>query len=1264
MSVKRKWFLRILLGVVVLVLLLLLAVQVVLWTELPKNWVLGAIQEKLQLRVGTQQLGTGWSGRTSLSGVTLSLPLAEEAFLQTPRLTVEHTGLLALILGRPLRVESITIERPNLLVRQQADGRWNLEEVTELIRRAGGGKTADTQGQPKTASGAPQLPRVSVRDAVVRLVDVRGRQATVSLLNIEGQPEGPLVWKYKASIPDRLEVAGEIAPGADWQHEASVRLNNLGPWVRPFLSNPSIATIETLERFKLDGRWNGRVEGSLKGRLDLRTLFVGGYTATGPVTIAFDQGGAVGAGGGGVTMVSAAGVTITSPFKEQIPEGRIEGGTIALDGKSVSAKDLSLAFAGGELRLGGGYAWSSGDGKVEASWNNLILPKGAVHGGSLTASLRQPWPNQPVIDVTLNSNGHRGGDSWDARLTLAGAGRAWDQIDWKLTAPALAYRTPGQAYTLDQLQATLSTRGNLLTLDSLSIPPGELYGKWRRGTLAAKGNYHLVQGDWNVYLAGTDWPVAIGAAGQTPARFTISAYGDRAWARLEELFVDGAGVRVWANGNLSYRAPGMPVELNVYGWYPPLDYTWREQGGVTSEEVKLSGMLTSELHLTKAAWPVDLKIDGALYAKDFRMKGHPLGDVAMKLEGSAGPEHVSVGTSRLEFLSGVWGLNGDYRYDNRMTKLEVTLQELSLAQLDNFVGPPPNVRGTVSGRWNVHLPAFDVNRMRVEGEYSIHDLARFNPPPPTTSPAVAAALDKPAGTRPVSTNPAAQTVTAPALPATPAAYALATAPTTTTTTTTTTRATTAPTTRASATPIADIITGKVAVARGTVTLDPILAKRKDGETRALVSFPVNAPRRMHVEATTAAWPLEFADSDTHETSNVLFWAQTKGLDIDLKQLTATGPLNVQATIARNNRTVASVDIASTIAGRRLDLKSIKGEGLGGKIAGDGYLYLDDPLQSAGRVEWENIDAESVIALAPFTRGLVGRYTGSVRFSPTDPKTDPQATGPFAIGGTIKSAGGAWHGMQIGDAAFTAHADYRRAVLDHLDWNLAGGTLKGWMRYTNYGDEPFLHVNLAFDKLNLDQIVGAARPAGQAHKPLPGLLSGTAVAAGNPFSVERRKEASGDIRVRVTDSDLANVPVVNVLYSLLSVKLGPPLPTGRGFAEARLEGERLEIPVIRYFNRGVDIWASAAVLNIFKGVDSPIEGTAAGSARPLKDLKLPFMADVDQILGALQGAVATASIQGTLKDPQPKVIPFAQTGEAFRRFMVGEVKNEVRGTAGR
>jgi hypothetical protein len=296
--------------------------------------------------------------------------------------------------------------------------------------------------------------------------------------------------------------------------------------------------------------------------------------------------------------------------------------------------------------------------------------------------------------------------------------------------------------------------------------------------------------------------------------------------------------------------------------------------------------------------------------------------------------------------------------------------------------------------------------------------------------------------------------------------------------------------------------------------------------------------------------------------------------------------------------------------------------------------------------------------------LAGRYSGSVRFSPTDRAVDPDATGPFAMSGAIRSVDGTFKDIQIGDASFVAHADTQRAVLDHLDWDVAGGNLKAWSRITRYDADPFVHIKLNFDKISLDQLVRAARPPGQEHKPVPGLISGNAFAAGSRFSPDRRRDASGELHVRLTDSDLMNVPTVNFLYSVLSVQLGPPVPRGKGFIDARLEGPRLEIPAIRYVNRGVDIWANLTVLDVFKGIDSPIHGTAGGSARPLKDLKLPFMADVDQMLKALQGAIAVARIEGTIREPRNYLIPFSESGDTFRRFMLGEVKNEVRGTAGR
>src|SRR5439155_13175849 len=111
--------------------------------------------------------------------------------------------------------------------------------------------------------------------------------------------------------------------------------------------------------------------------------------------------------------------------------------------------------------------------------------------------------------------------------------------------------------------------------------------------------------------------------------------------------------------------------------------------------------------------------------------------------GAADRERAHIATNRLELLSGTWGITADYTYRQHLTRMDVNLRELSLAQLDNFVGPPPNLRGKFDGHWSINLPRLDVNRAEVSGEYAIRNLGRFVPPPPTSSPAAVAALDKP-----------------------------------------------------------------------------------------------------------------------------------------------------------------------------------------------------------------------------------------------------------------------------------------------------------------------------------------------------------------------------------------------------------------------------------------------------------------------------------------------------------------------------------------
>jgi hypothetical protein len=739
----KKWSLRIVIGVIALVLLLLAAVQVVLWTSMPRQWVLSAIQQKLQLKVSAQSFSTGWGGRTSLSDVTLGLPLADESFLQTPSLSVEHTPLLALLVGRPLEITSVTIDRPNVLVRQMPDGRWNLQEVAELLSRASGGKTARVRRRSRARVRRRSCPKVTIREGTIRVLDLAGRQSTLQPINVAAAPDGPLVWRLELTESDRLKVTGQIAPGGDWAHQADIELRNLGPLVKPLLDHPSAATVAALEQFKLSGHWTGRAARTPGGRLDLEQMFVAGATASGPVNLSFAD---------GIVTILPGGLVITPPPKpdarETIPPARAASGAIYVDGHSATVKDLSLGFAGGEVRLGGSYAWDRGRGRIEAWWNKLAYPAGLTHGGTLTASLSQPWPDQPVIHVDLVTRGHRGeADTWNAQLDLSGKGLAWDQIDWTLKAPKLTYEQPSQAYNLDGINAKLATRGRVVTLDGIDVPPGNLYGKWKRGKLEGQGRYDLATQQWFAYVTGTGWPVSPTAS--TPADFLVDVYGDAAWARLKHFFMEGAGVQVTATGDIAYRAAGMPADLHVYTKAPPVNYVWRERDADPRDDVKLAGRLYSEVHVTGgAARPMRLDITGKLFAHDFTTNGHPVGDVVLRISGRANDDALTLATDRLKLFGGEWDFDGRYQWQDRLTKIHVELAQMSLEQLDKLLKPPPGMRGTLEGRWAIEVPEFDLNRMKVDGDYKAQRVAKVNAPaPPTTSPTVAAAQDRGAADR-------------------------------------------------------------------------------------------------------------------------------------------------------------------------------------------------------------------------------------------------------------------------------------------------------------------------------------------------------------------------------------------------------------------------------------------------------------------------------------------------------------------------------------
>jgi hypothetical protein len=233
----RRWIKRLVVLAVVLLVLIVGVVQIILATGLPRKMVLRMLEQQLGLRVGARTLATGWGGHSTLDDVTLTLPLAEEAFFTMPRLEVNHTNLPMLLIGRPVRIQEIRLESPRLVVRQDPLGRWNVYEAVALITRAAGGKSADVER--KSASGkAVALPKLTLSKGTLVLTDRHGKSATLSPLEIHGQPHGSLAWHFEGRIGEEIEITdGRIAPGQNWSHQAKIVLRELGQILKPWAKN-------------------------------------------------------------------------------------------------------------------------------------------------------------------------------------------------------------------------------------------------------------------------------------------------------------------------------------------------------------------------------------------------------------------------------------------------------------------------------------------------------------------------------------------------------------------------------------------------------------------------------------------------------------------------------------------------------------------------------------------------------------------------------------------------------------------------------------------------------------------------------------------------------------------------------------------------------------------------------------------------------------------------------------------------------------------
>ncbi len=431
--------------------------------------------------------------------------------------------------------------------------------------------------------------------------------------------------------------------------------------------------------------------------------------------------------------------------------------------------------------------------------------------------------------------------------------------------------------------------------------------------------------------------------------------------------------------------------------------------------------------------------------------------------------------------------------------------------------------------------------------------------------------------------------------------------------------------------------GRIRTRRGRVDFTDILLELGEGQVAGSMGFNLSEPQRLDIELTSRGWPVQIEGTQVGALID-----STVDLELDVVERWARGRVDVAAPVLVSGERYGELATRARVEGRTVTVETLAAEIAEGSIAGTMRIPLDDLVNSTAEITWEGLSLARLVRPWSDVEGIEGTMSGRIVAGPTQDRRAPE---PMRIDLTLRPEGASWRGATLGDGVFTVFAGPSRVLLDRSDVSIAGGRIQTWSRLSWHGDEPFVHVQTDFDDLNLDSLLRMADPEAP-HA--PGRLTGRLSFGGYVFE-PRRTFGSG--RVEIERSDLGNLPVVSHLYGLLRLSPGGDRPTGRGFADLRLEEYDLVIRRLEYFNRGTDLIASGRIFDIRRGGDSPISGLAIARVRPLRGLGLPFMGDVDEVLTAMQTGGASVRIGGTVLEHEIHPVPFSEIG-GFLRGLIG------------
>ncbi|HPC95497.1 MAG TPA: hypothetical protein PLU87_11175 [Sedimentisphaerales bacterium] len=496
-------------SVVGLLVMVAAAVQVVLWTDLPRTWVVRAAGERLGLDVTAAALSVGWTGRTTIRDVTLTAPLDEEPMFSAQAIEVTHRSVPMLLVRRSLGLDSVRLDKPQISLRRNVSGRWNIQDV---VARLAGGRSA---GPARTA-----LPRLDVRDAFIRVMEPNETIRTVGPISAFGANDGRSVWEFHVKAPQGVELHGQVTQGGNWAHRIDFAID-------PSESLREVVRSSGLAPTRAAGCWVGRMEaGGLAGALRLERFEGGSIALAGAVDVVVRRDSVV---------LTPRDVMLFDPNLG----GRFDGfAELGITSPLLGRKEMTLraALAGrgrfGDLRIGieargAGADWRKSLWEVsvsELAWKDSKREIDlAGTGGKVAVDWPQVrltslmLPNAQQVNAAAELDAQTG--RWSGQIDVSGLKRSAEGLGLDIHIHASGSR---QEAVISELAVTagerMATARGKLALSTGEIRDAHLAVRWSSRQTGEASEENMIQWACEADLGGTLRPVVVQLNGTMTGR--------------------------------------------------------------------------------------------------------------------------------------------------------------------------------------------------------------------------------------------------------------------------------------------------------------------------------------------------------------------------------------------------------------------------------------------------------------------------------------------------------------------------------------------------------------------------------------------------------------------------------------------------------------------------------------------------------------------------------------------------------------------------